>query len=140
VLHAVPAVQIPNIAALARGFSVSDATFAQGLMASFGSHLDLLAGQTDNFTGDNPFPAPPGQAAPGWGCDSNGQAPWSATGPPTFVPACVPRQEAPGFRPIPVPAAPPPDARGWGLFIVDRLATRWGTDPGVVWAEVATGA
>jgi len=104
--------QIPNIAALARGFAVSDATFAQGLMASFGSHLDLLAGQTDNFTGDNPFPAPPGQAAPGWGCDSNGQAPWSATGPPTSVPACVPRQDGSGpFKASPV---------SWVPTILDR--------------------
>lgn len=51
------------------------------------------------------------------------------------------RDGGPGFQAIPLPAAPPPDVSGWGLFIVDRLATRWGTDPGgVVWAEVATGA
>ena len=34
------------------------------------------------------------------------------------------------------------DVRGWGLFIVDRLATRWGADPGErtrVWFEIAIG-
>lgn len=33
------------------------------------------------------------------------------------------------------------DERGWGLFIVDQLATRWGTEPGsdrtVMWFELA---
>ena len=33
------------------------------------------------------------------------------------------------------------DERGWGLFIVDQLSTRWGTEPGkttVMWFEIAT--
>jgi anti-sigma regulatory factor (Ser/Thr protein kinase) len=32
--------------------------------------------------------------------------------------------------------------RGWGLYIVDQLATRWGTEPGeqtVIWFEIARG-
>jgi anti-sigma regulatory factor (Ser/Thr protein kinase) len=32
------------------------------------------------------------------------------------------------------------DERGWGLFIVDNLADRWGVEPGertVVWFEIA---
>src|SRR5947208_17140420 len=33
------------------------------------------------------------------------------------------RDGGPGFEPIPLRAAPPPGAGGWGLFIVDRLAT-----------------
>ena len=42
----------------------------------------------------------------------------------------------PGFVPIPL-RGPPPAGGGWGLFIVDRLATQWGTKPGgVVWAEL----
>jgi len=48
------------------------------------------------------------------------------------------RDSGPGFEPIPLRAAPPPGTGGWGLFLVDRLATRWGTKPGgVVWAELA---
>ena len=35
------------------------------------------------------------------------------------------------------------DERGWGLFIVDQLSTRWGTEPSeertVMWFEIATG-
>ena len=47
------------------------------------------------------------------------------------------RDGGPGFEPIPPRAAPPPGAGGWGLFILDRLATRWGTKAeGVVWAEL----
>ena len=47
------------------------------------------------------------------------------------------RDEGPGFEPIPLRAAPPPREGGWGLFLVDRLATQWGTKPGgVVWAEL----
>jgi serine/threonine-protein kinase RsbW len=32
------------------------------------------------------------------------------------------------------------DERGWGLFIVDQLSTRWGTEPGertIMWFEMA---
>ena len=32
------------------------------------------------------------------------------------------------------------DERGWGLFIVDQLSTRWGTEPGertVMWFEMS---
>ena len=48
------------------------------------------------------------------------------------------RDPGPGFEPIPRRAVPRPGAGGWGLFILDRLATRWGTKPGgVVWAELA---
>jgi len=41
--------------------------------------------------------------------------------------------------PPPVAAAirPPPGANsGWGLFIVDRLASRWGTDESGYWFEL----
>jgi anti-sigma regulatory factor (Ser/Thr protein kinase) len=34
------------------------------------------------------------------------------------------------------------DERGWGLFIVDQLSTRWGTEPGertVMWFEIEHG-
>ncbi len=35
------------------------------------------------------------------------------------------------------------DERGWGLFIVDQLSTRWGTEPGerrtVMWFEIHRG-
>ena len=47
------------------------------------------------------------------------------------------RDGGPGLEPAPLAVAPPPGTGGWGLFIVDRLATQWGTKPGgVVWAEL----
>ena len=42
----------------------------------------------------------------------------------------------PGFSPV-FPAPNLESAAGWGLYIVDRLADRWGTlSEGTVWAEV----
>lgn len=31
---------------------------------------------------------------------------------------------------------PPGAASGWGLYLVDRLASRWGTGPGRYWFEL----
>ena len=42
-----------------------------------------------------------------------------------------------GFEPGPPTEG---DDRGWGLYIVDQLSTRWGTEPGectVIWFEIA---
>jgi anti-sigma regulatory factor (Ser/Thr protein kinase) len=42
-----------------------------------------------------------------------------------------------GFQPGPPTEG---DERGWGLFIVDQLSSRWGTEPGeqtVMWFEIA---
>jgi two-component sensor histidine kinase len=44
-----------------------------------------------------------------------------------------------GSLPSPVPGSirPPPGAEsGWGLFLVDRLASRWGTAQGRYWFEI----
>ena len=47
------------------------------------------------------------------------------------------RDAGPGFEPAPFITSPPAAGGGWGLFIVDHLASRWGTRPGgVVWAEM----
>lgn len=53
------------------------------------------------------------------------------------------RDPGPGFEPraTPDPSAwPDPDAGGWGLYLVERLAERWGVErrPGgtVVWFEL----
>src|SRR3954467_3373093 len=43
--------QIPNLAALARAFVISDRTFEGGRAASFGGHFVLAAAQLDGFTG-----------------------------------------------------------------------------------------
>jgi anti-sigma regulatory factor (Ser/Thr protein kinase) len=49
------------------------------------------------------------------------------------------RDTGPGFEPS-LPPSPHPDMEsGWGLYLVDRLASRWGVEQGrggCVWAEV----
>ncbi len=45
----------------------------------------------------------------------------------------------PGFRPSVVAEPAMPRESGWGLFILDRLADRWGVDGGgesSVWFEI----
>lgn len=82
--------QIPNLWRLARTFAISDATYSDGPVPSFGSHLDLVAQTLDGFTGTRPSNQPGGR--PGWGCDSDKDAPWrGAQGRPIRLePSCVP--------------------------------------------------
>jgi phospholipase C len=84
--------QIPNLITLASTYAVSDATFESHPMPSWGSHLDLVAGSLDGFTGDNPHASTSGVAPGyGWGCNSNMDAAWhSSTGLLKLVPSCVP--------------------------------------------------
>ncbi|MDP9343277.1 MAG: PQQ-binding-like beta-propeller repeat protein [Actinomycetota bacterium] len=107
--------QIPNLTALARAFVISDRTFETDSVASWGSHLDLAAGQMDGFTGAFPFPvAGVPSGPPTWGCDSNWNALWHAPGGPLqSVPACVPKPDRSG------PYVPSPVA--WVPTIMDRL-------------------
>src|SRR5581483_11594178 len=69
--------QIPNLAALAQSFALSDRTFEFATTPSWGGHLVLAAATLDGFDGDNPqvsdFTDKPG---PGWGCDSHKDAMW----------------------------------------------------------------
>src|SRR5207237_7783652 len=84
--------QIPNLAALALNFVISDRTFQSDLAASWGSHLGLVAGTLNGFYGDNPCGGsncPPLATPPavvplglGWGCDSKRNALWSPPGGP----------------------------------------------------------
>src|SRR4051794_25212280 len=89
--------QVPSLAALARAFTISDRTFEDGPMASWGSHLVLVAASTDGFVGDNPVPGsmPPG---PGWGCDSLLDAAWipPGGGAPRMIPSCIPAPDGSG--------------------------------------------
>src|SRR5207245_581913 len=87
---------IPSLTALARAFALSDRSFEDGPVPSWGSHLGLVAAQFDGFVGINPSilatrssPA----IGPGWGCDSKKDALWAppSGGRPIVVPSCVPK-------------------------------------------------
>jgi phospholipase C len=108
--------QIPNLASLAREFVISDRTFGDELVPSWGSHLFLLTAQLDGFSGDIPKPAKNWPQKPGWGCDSNHVTTWQATPSDPLqknIPSCVPDQTGLGpFKPSPVQ---------WVPSIFDRL-------------------
>jgi phospholipase C len=103
----------PNVWALASKFAVSDRTFEQNPIPTWGAHVELVTSLLDGFQGDNPT----GATGPGWGCDSGGVVNWSATGQPPYqsVPSCIPTVAGMGaFRATPVP---------WVPTIMDTLTT-----------------
>ena len=107
--------QIPNLAKLAQTYAISDHTFELSNVPSWGAHLELVAGQLDGFTGNNPRPDDAYTTGPGWGCDSYRQAFWRpAPGQPgQWVPSCVPAADGSGpYEPSPV---------AWTPTIMDRL-------------------
>src|ERR1041385_9229618 len=57
--------QIPNVAALAGEFALSDSTFEFTTTPSWVGHIVLASATTDGFQGDNPQ-----GGSSGWGCDS----------------------------------------------------------------------
>jgi phospholipase C len=101
--------QIPNTAALARRFAISDHTFEQHSIPSWGGHLILAASQLDGFRGNNPQPASGVAPGPGWGCNSDKVAQWRSSPSKSWVnePSCVPKQDGSGpFRSSPVQWVP----------------------------------
>lgn len=101
--------QIPNLATLARAYAVSDATFADELVPTFGSHVFVLAAQLGGFAGDNPLPVPGVREGTGWGCDSRREASWRASPAQAWTrqPSCFPTRTGRGpYRPSPVPWIP----------------------------------
>ncbi len=128
--------QIPNISALAVRFTISDRTFEDTLVPSFGSHTVVLAGQLGGFTGNNPKKAS-SHTSSGWGCDSHRDAPWraGATLPVTYVPSCFPDKTGRGpYRASPVKWIPTIMDRmdhaglSWRMYEAQR------GDSGYVWA------
>jgi phospholipase C len=103
--------QIPNLWSLAQTFTISDRTFQQDSVATWGSHLELVASWLDGFD----FISPYGQNGPGWGCDSGDDAGWHATPWQKAVPepSCIPAIDGSGpYRTSPVQ---------WVPTIMDRL-------------------
>jgi phospholipase C len=119
--------QIPNLAALADKFVVSDRTFSMADSPSWGGHLYAVAATQGNFTGDNPVTEAGIPAGPGWGCNSRKSARWidPTTRRASMQPSCIPArpgtlnpQQYPyngAFRATPV---------SWVPTIFDRLEAK----------------
>ena len=111
--------QVPNVAALAKQFAISDRTFSMADSPSWGGHLYAVMGQLDGFLGNNPFQAHGVAPGIGWGCDSRHVTQWrSPSGKIQKVPSCVPdyslqRANGGAFKPTPVKHQP---------TILDRLS------------------
>jgi phospholipase C len=84
--------QIPNLSRLANSFVLSDQTFQNATVPSFGAHIELVSASLDGFTGDPPDRTQDQPHGTGWGCDSHLDAPWQASpnGEVTYQPSCVP--------------------------------------------------
>ncbi len=96
--------QIPNLAALATKYVISDHTFEIGTSPSWGAHITLVAGRLDGFTGDNPFhvagtPPVPAGAATAWMTRRGARRLQTQ-----HVPSCVPEPDGSGpYREAQVP-------------------------------------
>ncbi|MFL5736276.1 MAG: alkaline phosphatase family protein [Actinomycetota bacterium] len=100
--------QIPNLAALATRFAVSDRTFEFRSTPSWVGHMIVASATHDGFQGDNPrrstFTTKHGV---GWGCDSFKDARWWNGSQFVLVPGCIPDQAGQGpYRESPVPYVP----------------------------------
>jgi phospholipase C len=100
--------QIPNLAALATEYALSDRTFEFGSTPSWGGHLVLGSATLDGFTGDNPEQSTfTTQHGPAWGCDSFKDGLWWNGSAYVREPSCVPDQAGNGpYRTSPVPYVP----------------------------------
>ncbi|MDP9329997.1 MAG: hypothetical protein M3P11_05065 [Actinomycetota bacterium] len=100
--------QIPNLAALATTYVISDRTFEFATSPSWAGHMVLASATQDGFDGDNPQQSTfTSTIGPGWGCDSYKDANWWNGSQYVLVPSCVPDQSGMGpYRESPVPYVP----------------------------------
>jgi phospholipase C len=118
----VPPRRIPNLARLARTYTVSDATFASDPTASFGAHIALAMGTMNGFRGDIPIPSTTGAPlGPGWGCISRRDARWEPPGgDDRYVPSCIPSASGRGpYRRSPV------DYRATIMQRMEQAGLKW---------------
>lgn len=104
---------IRNVTTLASNFGVSDRTFEDGPVSSWGMHVQAVAATNDGFIGGGtPHPGTLGVLGNGWGCDSGRDTTWlSPQGKQVQVPSCVPDPSLSvanggAYRPSPVPRVP----------------------------------
>jgi phospholipase C len=131
--------QIPNLAALASAFAISDATFSMKDSPSWGGHLYAVAGSLDHFTGDIPFRAAGVPPLIGWGCNSDRVTRWvSPQHTIRLVPSCVPDfslglRNGGAFEPTPVRHIPTIMDRLNAKRLSWRLYGQPTNGPGYVW-------
>ena len=116
--------QIPNLAALASKYVVSDHTFSMYDSPSWGGHVYPAAATQDSFTGDIPEPLPGVAPLDGWGCESHLVAPWidPVTKQQSLQPSCIPARAGtldPKLHPN--NGAFKPTRATWVPTIMDRL-------------------
>jgi phospholipase C len=128
--------QIPNLAALARTFVISDQTFNSDVYSSWVSHIALVTSTKDGFYGNIPQVSQFHERGPGWGCDSYMDAKWVPPGSTSYilVPACIPDRNGFGpYRDSPVP---------WVPTIMDRMdaaGRSWRIDGGMGTEDTSVG-
>jgi phospholipase C len=133
--------QIPNLALLARAYTISDRTFEMDAIPSWGAHLELVAAQLDGFSGDNPNGVPGQPHGPGWGCDSLKDTLWRPRSGARYrnVPSCVPAPDGSGpYRHSPVPWVPSIMDRLDGAGLSWHIYTAGSSDFGYGWAICPT--
>ena len=84
---------IPNLAALAEKYTISDRTFELYSSPSWAGHLVWATANQDGFQGDNPqnptaSDPQPNSIGSGWGCDSGRVEQWGSS--QELVPSCIP--------------------------------------------------
>ena len=136
--------EIPNLRKLAESYVISDRTFSENPVPSWGGHLELIAGQLDGFLGENPVSSVSGVPGPGWGCDSNLDTPWKDPTNPSaayvLVPSCIPRPDGLGpYRASPVQNVPTILDQLSGAGLSWKLYTEKTTsDGGYLWSICPT--
>jgi phospholipase C len=137
--------QMPNLIRLADNFAISDHTFSMANSPSWGGHMYAVLGSLDGFTGNLPIKVSEAKPGPGWGCDSNKEAPWvSPSGGLQWVPSCVPdptdgRPNGGAFEATPVSYAPTIMDRltaahlTWAIYGASQAKTNGSETPGYIW-------
>ncbi len=86
--------QIPNLAAIARQYAISDATFEMDKVLSWGAHLELVTTDLDGFGGEIPKSVTYAPKAPAhnFGCNGHKVTGWrpAPSANEQLVPSCIP--------------------------------------------------
>ena len=136
--------QIPNLAALARRYTVSDRTFEFSSSPSWVGHMVLASANQDGFQGDIPTHSTfTSKTGPGWGCDSYRDALWWDGTAYVEVPSCIPDRSGAGpYRTSPVSYVPTIfdrlHAAGLSWKIYGGSGPTKGYSPGYIWSICPT--